>query len=126
MSFSDQTSCHNAYNGGYCPIGLTFERTRLLHDDRATFRQLVDASLTGGTLTRYARWLPAGRFFDYGNSFLKAVFDAGVNEVFEKRHGREDGFIFPSYVEDIMGPLLFDYGLARSAGFASAENTRTS
>ena len=48
-------------------------------------------------------------FFDYGNSFMKAVYDAGVTEI--ARNGSDkNGFIFPSYVEDIMGPELFDYG----------------
>jgi urocanate hydratase len=49
-------------------------------------------------------------FFDYGNSFMKAVFDAGVKEIAKNGTNTFDGFIFPSYVEDIMGPLLFDYG----------------
>jgi urocanate hydratase len=49
-------------------------------------------------------------FFDYGNSFMKAVFDAGVTEIAKNGRDTYDGFIFPSYVEDIMGPLLFDYG----------------
>ena len=49
-------------------------------------------------------------FFDYGNSFMRAVFDAGVKEIAKNGKDTFDGFIFPSYVEDIMGPLLFDYG----------------
>ena len=107
---SDQTSCHVAYEGGYCPQGVSFEeRTRLLAEDRQTFRQLVDASLKRHidlirTLTQRGTY-----FFDYGNAFLKAVFDAGITDV--ARNGRDvkDGFVFPSYFEDIMGPI-FDYG----------------
>jgi urocanate hydratase len=49
-------------------------------------------------------------FFDYGNSFLKAVYDAGVREVSRNGVDEKDGFVFPSYVEDILGPELFDYG----------------
>jgi len=49
-------------------------------------------------------------FFDYGNSFLKAVFDAGIREVSRNGVDEKDGFVFPSYVEDILGPELFDYG----------------
>ena len=49
-------------------------------------------------------------FFDYGNSFLKAVFDAGVKEICKNGIDPAEGFVFPSYVEDIMGPILFDYG----------------
>ena len=49
-------------------------------------------------------------FFDYGNSFLKAIYDAGVNEICKNGKDPLDGFIYQSYVEDIMGPILFDYG----------------
>lgn len=49
-------------------------------------------------------------FFDYGNSFLKAIYDAGVKEISKNGVDDKDGFIYPSYVEDIMGPHLFDYG----------------
>ena len=108
---SDQTSCHNAYNGGYCPVGLTFEeRTELLHRDRAAFAGRVDASLRRHYDAIVALHQRGTYFFDYGNSFLKAVFDAGVLEVSKNGVDAKDGFVFPSYVEDIMGPLLFDYG----------------
>jgi len=108
---SDQTSCHNAYNGGYCPAGLTFdERTELLHHDRELFAARVDASLRRHFDAIVALTERGTRFFDYGNSFLKAVFDAGVLEVSKNGTDAKDGFIFPSYVEDVMGPLLFDYG----------------
>ncbi len=108
---SDQTSCHVAYDGGYCPQGLTFkERTQLLSTDRATFRKLVDESLQRhfqaiNTLVRRGTY-----FFDYGNAFMKAVLDAGVKEIAKNGRDELDGFIFPSYVEDIMGPHIFDYG----------------
>ncbi len=108
---SDQTSCHNAYNGGYCPAGLTFdERTALLHSDRNVFREKVDASLRRHFAAIRTLTNRGTRFFDYGNSFMKAVFDAGVTEISKNGMDAKDGFIFPSYVEDIMGPLLFDYG----------------
>ncbi|MEN6593361.1 MAG: urocanate hydratase [Clostridiaceae bacterium] len=108
---SDQTSCHNAYNGGYCPVGLTFaERTELLHRDREIFHRLVDASLQRHIAAIRALTERGTRFFDYGNSFLKAVFDAGETWIAKNGLDTKDGFVFPSYVEDIMGPLLFDYG----------------
>ena len=108
---SDQTSCHNAYSGGYCPAGLTFdERTELLHSDRTAFRQMVDASLRRHFAAIKALASRGTRFFDYGNSFLKAVFDAGATDVAKNGRDVKDGFVFPSYVEDVMGPLLFDYG----------------
>ncbi|MGB9792613.1 MAG: urocanate hydratase, partial [Thermacetogeniaceae bacterium] len=108
---SDQTSCHAAYEGGYCPQGITFEeRTRLLETDREKFKELVNRSLRRHyelikTLVERGTY-----FFDYGNSFMKAVFDAGVKEIARNGVDEKDGFIWPSYVEDIMGPMLFDYG----------------
>ena len=107
---SDQTSCHAAYDGGYCPAGLTFEeRTRMLHENPAEFRRKVDATLKRHFLAIKELVGRGTYFFDYGNSFMKAVYDAGVTEI--ARNGSDkNGFIFPSYVEDIMGPELFDYG----------------
>jgi urocanate hydratase len=108
---SDQTSCHVVYDGGYCPQGLSFdERTELLKNDPAEFAKKVDESLK--THIEHIRKLVdrGCYFFDYGNSFLKAVFDAGVPEICKNGKDTLDGFIYPSYVEDIMGPMLFDYG----------------
>ena len=107
---SDQTSCHVVYDGGYCPVGLSFEqRTRLLATDRNTFKELTDASLKRH-IAAVQRMSDLGAyFFDYGNAFLKAVYDAGVKEVAKDGIDEKDGFIFPSYFEDIMGPI-FDYG----------------
>ncbi len=108
---SDQTSCHAVYEGGYCPAGVTFEeRTRLLRDDRNEFERLVNASLHRHfniikQLVEHGTY-----FFDYGNSFMKAIYDAGVKEISRNGIDEKDGFIWPSYVEDIMGPELFDYG----------------
>jgi len=108
---SDQTSCHAPYDGGYCPQGLTFEeRTLMLSEDRAAFRAAVDRSLRRHfelvrTLVERGTY-----FFDYGNSFMRAVYDAGVREICRNGVDPREGFIFPSYVEDIMGPMLFDYG----------------
>ncbi|MDR0496043.1 MAG: urocanate hydratase [Treponema sp.] len=110
---SDQTSCHAVYEGGYCPQGLTFEeRTAMLAEKskREEFISKVNATLH----THYAlikKLVELGTyFFDYGNSFLKAIYDSGVKEISKNGNDDKDGFIFPSYVEDIMGPLLFDYG----------------
>jgi urocanate hydratase len=108
---SDQTSCHAVYDGGYCPQGMSFEqRTKLLAENRERFKQLVDESLRHHfelikTLVDRGTY-----FFDYGNSFMKAVYDAGAVEIAKNGVDTKDGFIFPSYVEDIMGPMLFDYG----------------
>ena len=108
---SDQTSCHNVYDGGYCPAGISFEeRTRLLAEDKETFAKLVDETLERHfkaikTLTSNGTY-----FFDYGNAFMKAVYDSGIKEISKNGFDDKDGFIWPSYVEDIMGPMLFDYG----------------
>ena len=108
---SDQTSCHAVYDGGYCPQGITFEeRTKLLESDRKTFCGLVDKSLRRH-FELIKRLVDKGvYFFDYGNSFLKAVLDAGVKEIARNGVDEKEGFIFPSYVEDIMGPHIFDFG----------------
>jgi urocanate hydratase len=108
---SDQTSCHAVYEGGYCPQGISFEqRTELLRSGHAGFKEMVDATLRHHyelikTLSNRGTY-----FFDYGNSFLKAVFDAGIKDICKNGANPLDGFIFQSYVEDIMGPILFDYG----------------
>ena len=108
---SDQTSCHVPYEGGYCPQGLTFEeRTELLKTDKTKFIKLVNQSLTHHFELIKILVDRGTYFFDYGNSFMKAVFDAGVKEICKNGKNPNNGFIFPSYVEDIMGPLLFDYG----------------
>jgi len=108
---SDQTSCHVVYDGGYCPQGLSFqERTAMLEHDPQEFRKHVDRSLRRHYELIESLVDRGVYFFDYGNSFLKAVFDAGIREICTNGVDTRDGFVFPSYVEDIMGPLMFDYG----------------
>ncbi len=108
---SDQTSCHAVYDGGYCPKGLSFaERTEMIAKNPAKFRELVDASLKAHFKAIKALCQRGTYFFDYGNAFMRSVFDAGVKEICANGQNPRDGFIWPSYVEDIMGPMLFDYG----------------
>jgi urocanate hydratase len=108
---SDQTSCHAVYDGGYTPVGLSFQaRTELLEQDKDRFKRYVDESLERHyqaikTLTKRGTY-----FFDYGNSFLKALYDSGIKEICQNGINDSDGFIFQSYVEELMGPILFDYG----------------
>jgi len=118
---SDQTSCHLVYGGGYTPQGLTYEAAMgttsdgrhipgLKDTDNKTFREMVDRSLR----TQY-RLIKALRergmyFWDYGNSLLKAIYDAGERDIALDTANPADGFVFPSYIEDIMGPMVFDYG----------------
>ncbi len=108
---SDQTSCHAVYNGGYTPYQVSFEEgRRLITSDPTKLKQLIDESLKEQfRLIKIMR--DKGTFFwDYGNSFMKAVFDAGVRDIVKNGVDTSEGFIFPSYVEDIMGPICFDYG----------------
>ncbi len=108
---SDQTSCHAVYDGGYCPVGINFEeRTRLLKEDKKKFEHLVDDTLKRHYEVIKKIVAKGTYFFDYGNSFMKAIYDAGVKEICLNGDNDLDGFIWPSYVEDIMGPVLFDYG----------------
>jgi urocanate hydratase len=108
---SDQTSCHAVYEGGYCPQGISFEhRTEMLRSGQAGFKEMVNATLRHHYELIKILSERGTYFFDYGNSFLKAVYDAGIKDVCKNGANPLDGFIFQSYVEDIMGPLLFDYG----------------
>jgi urocanate hydratase len=108
---SDQTSCHDVYGGGYTPQGISFEEGRdLLKNNRDRLTELVDTSLRKQFELIEVMTKRGTYFWDYGNSFMKAVFDAGVTRIAKNGRNTSDGFIFPSYVEDIMGPLCFDYG----------------
>lgn len=108
---SDQTSCHAVYEGGYTPCELNYEEAKeLLKRDAKLFAKKVDESLKRH-YNAIKRLVEDGAYFwDYGNSFMKAVFDAGVKEISKNKVNTNEGFIFPSYVEDIMGPICFDYG----------------
>ncbi|MDR2168352.1 MAG: urocanate hydratase [Clostridiales bacterium] len=107
---TDQTSCHDVYGGGYCPQISFSERTRLLTEDRAYFVALVDETLKKHYAAIEALVARGTYFFDYGNSFLKALYDCGITSISKNGIDEKDGFIYPSYVEDILGPELFDYG----------------
>lgn len=108
---SDQTSCHEPYTGGYCPSGIDFEeRTRLLNQDPVKFKELVNETLVKHFNVIKELTNKGTYFFDYGNSFMKAIYDAGVMEISKNGRDERDGFIWPSYVEDILGPRLFDFG----------------
>jgi urocanate hydratase len=103
---SDQTSLHDPFGGGYHPVGLSFERSKaLLREDPPAFRRAVQESLVR-QVAAIDRMAGQGTFFwDYGNAFLLEASRAGADV------RRPDGrFRYPSYVEDIMGPMCFDYG----------------
>ncbi len=103
---SDQTSLHNPWSGGYYPVGLTFEESnKLMTNDPVKFKLKVQESLRR-QVDAINKMTEKGMYFwDYGNAFLLESGRAGA-DVF-----KENGlFKYPSYVEDIMGPLFFDYG----------------
>ncbi|MBD3194454.1 MAG: urocanate hydratase [Candidatus Lokiarchaeota archaeon] len=108
---SDQTSCHAVYEGGYTPYQISFEEGRELIDKNPEkFKELVDGSLEEQFRLINVMTDRGMAFWDYGNSFMKAVYDAGVFAIAKNKDNPSQGFIFPSYVEDIMGPICFDYG----------------
>lgn len=108
---SDQTSCHAVYEGGYTPAGISFaEGRRLIAEDLDLFKQKVDESLSRHFAVIKKLCAKGSRFWDYGNSFMASVYDAGETSIAKNGQNTNDGFIWPSYVEDIMGPLCFDYG----------------
>lgn len=104
---SDQTSLHNPYAGGYYPVGYTLEASnRMIQEDPAAFREAVHASLRRHFAVIRRMTQRGMHFWDYGNAFLVQAQVAGAEGVL-----RPDGrFVYPSYVEDIMGPSYFDYG----------------
>ena len=103
---SDQTSLHNPWAGGYYPVGLTLEESKqMMAEAPETFKEKVQASLRRQVAAINKLADNGMYFFDYGNAFLLQASRANANIL------REDGkFRYPSYVQDIMGPLFFDYG----------------
>ena len=103
---SDQTSLHNPWAGGYYPVGQTLEESkRMMSEEPDLFRKKVKASLRRQVAAINRLTARGMYFFDYGNAFMLESSRAGADIL------REDGrFRYPSYVQDIMGPLFFDYG----------------
>lgn len=103
---SDQTSLHNPWAGGYYPAGLTYEQSRMMMaEDPEQFKQQVQMSLRRQVAAINKLTARGMYFFDYGNAFMLEASRAGADIV-----DSEGKFIYPSYVQDIMGPLFFDYG----------------
>jgi urocanate hydratase len=103
---SDQTSLHNPWAGGYYPVGLTFDEANMMMADQPDkFRESVKASLRRQVKAINEHTARGTYFFDYGNAFLLEASRAGADVL--KDSGE---FRYPSYVQDIMGPMCFDYG----------------
>ena len=104
---TDQTSLHNPWAGGYYPAGLTFdEANRMMAEDFGRFREHVQSSLRRHAAAINRHTAKGTYFFDYGNAFLLEASRAGADVM------TADGtrFRYPSYVQDIMGPICFDFG----------------
>ena len=103
---SDQTSLHNPWTGGYYPVGMSFEESNLMMaSDPERFKGCVKESLRKQVEAINIHSSRGTYFFDYGNAFLLEASRAGADIL--KEGG---GFRYPSYVQDIMGPVCFDYG----------------
>ena len=104
---SDQTSLHNPWAGGYYPIGISFDESNIMMaENPEQFKKLVQETLRRHTSAVNRHTAKGTYFFDYGNAFLLEASRAGAEVM------SEDGlsFRYPSYVQDIMGPMCFDYG----------------
>ncbi|HEX9979673.1 MAG TPA: urocanate hydratase [Flavobacterium sp.] len=104
---SDQTSLHNPWAGGYYPAGMSFDKAKkMMADEPDTFREKVQESLRRHASAINRHTAKGTYFFDYGNAFLLECSRAGADIM------AEDGinFRYPSYVQDILGPMCFDYG----------------
>ncbi|WP_372947937.1 urocanate hydratase [Mariniphaga sp.] len=103
---SDQTSLHNPFAGGYYPAGLSFEESnKMMAENPAEFKEKVYQSLRRQVIAINKLTANGMYFWDYGNAFLLEASRAGA-EIYDQ----QGGFRYPSYVQDIMGPLFFDYG----------------
>ncbi len=103
---SDQTSLHNPWLGGYIPVGLTLaDSAEMLKEDPAKFKESVQQSLRRHVAAINSLCARGTHFWDYGNAFLLESSRAGANI-----KNVDGSFLYPSYVEDIMGPMCFDYG----------------
>jgi urocanate hydratase len=116
---SDQTSLHNPWAGGYYPVGLSFEESNeLMAKDPEKFKEKVQESLRRQTEAINRHTQKGTYFFDYGNAFLLEASRAGAkiykdeqgNFVTSEKAKDKENFAYPSYVQDIMGPMCFDYG----------------
>jgi len=103
---SDQTSLHNPYAGGYYPVGMSLEESnKMMAEDPDTFKERVFDSLRRQVAAINKLAAQGMYFFDYGNAFLLMSSRAGADIMKDAQH-----FRYPSYVQDIMGPMFFDYG----------------
>lgn len=116
---SDQTSCHNPWAGGYYPVGLSYEESnQMMAEKPEEFKEKVRESLRRQVEAINKHAQKGTYFFDYGNAFLLEASRAGAR-IYKNEKGdfvdksavsKDQAFAYPSYVQDIMGPMCFDYG----------------
>ena len=117
---SDQTSLHNPWAGGYYPVGLTFEDSNvMMNQDPETFKAKVQESLRRHVDAVNLHTTKGTYFFDYGNAFLLEASRAGADVMAENKID----FKYPSYVQDILGPMCFDYGFGPFRWVCSSGNS---
>ncbi len=104
---SDQTSLHNPWAGGYYPVGISFDQSnQMMADDPDLFKEKIQETLRRHAAAVNKHTAKGTYFFDYGNAFLLEASRAGADVM----HADGKRFKYPSYVQDIMGPMCFDYG----------------
>ena len=118
---SDQTSLHNPWSGGYYPIGLSLEASnKMMAEKPALFKEKVQESLRRQTKAINKHTAKGTYFFDYGNAFLLEASRAGAEIMKEDKNS----FRYASYVEDIMGPMCFDYGFGPFRWVCTSRNAK--
>ncbi|MDT0555840.1 urocanate hydratase [Patiriisocius hiemis] len=118
---SDQTSLHNPWAGGYYPAGMSYEEANdMMANNPSLFKEKVQESLRRHTAAINKHTAKGTYFFDYGNAFLLEASRAGADILSEEKN-RE--FKYPSYVQDIMGPMCFDYGFGPFRWVCASGNT---
>ena len=104
---SDQTSLHIPWTGGYYPVGISYEESnRLIREEPVIFKEKVQETLRRHAAAIDKHTARGTYFFDYGNAFLLEASRAGANIMADN----SIDFKYPSYVQDILGPMCFDYG----------------
>ncbi len=131
---SDQTSLHNPWAGGYYPVGLSFEESnRLMSENPVSFKEKVQESLRSHAAAINKHTSKGTYFFDYGNAFLLEASRAGA-KIYKNSKGEftsspslgegAGGWAYPSYVQDILGPMCFDYGFGPFRWVCSSGNLK--
>ncbi len=118
---SDQTSLHNPWSGGYYPVGLSYEESNeMMAKQPELFKEKVRETLRRHAAAVNIHTARGTYFFDYGNAFLLEASRAGADVMNEKG----TGFRYPSYVQDIMGPMFFDYGFGPFRWVCTSNNPK--